>query len=200
MNRKIGMWCSVINAAAVIAFAVSMLFDFLFGCYFSSMFIAFSFVPMMCAYAHYSEPKAKTAGYIAVAFAAVYAALILTVYFSQLTTVRFGGLNAQASALLDFNQMGLFFYYDMLGYAMMSLAVFFAGLTVCAVDKADKLLKAALLVHGVFFVSCLLMPLFNVFTTDSPKWIGVAVLEFWSLYFCPIGILSFRYFKNREEA
>lgn len=47
MNRKIGVWSSVANVIAVISFAISMLCDFAFGSYFSSMFIAFSFVAMM---------------------------------------------------------------------------------------------------------------------------------------------------------
>lgn len=48
MNRKIGMYSAAVNAASVLAFAVFMLAGFTHGCYFASMFIAFSFVPMMC--------------------------------------------------------------------------------------------------------------------------------------------------------
>ena len=44
MNRKIGAISSIINLLAVLGFAVSMLFDFKFGSYLCSMFIAFSFV------------------------------------------------------------------------------------------------------------------------------------------------------------
>ncbi|THG26908.1 hypothetical protein E5991_02810 [Bifidobacterium pseudolongum] len=29
----------------------------------------------------------------------------------------------------------------------------------------------------------------GVFNTDNPKWIGIVVLEFWRVYFYPIGIL-----------
>ncbi len=48
MNKKIGVYSSIANLIAVICFALSMLFGFDFGSYFSSMFIAFSFVLMMC--------------------------------------------------------------------------------------------------------------------------------------------------------
>lgn len=199
MNKKIGAVSSIINLFAVLGFAVSMLLRFNFGCYFCSMFIAFSFVPMMCCFLHFAVPERKTAGYAAVAFASVYAAIILLVYFTQLTTVRFGGLTEQARVLLDFQQMNLFFSFDLLGYAMMALATFFAGLTICPRSTADKWLRALLLIHGVFFISCLLLPMLGIFQADSPAWVGVAVLEFWCVYFCPVAILSFLHFWNKEE-
>ena len=199
MNKKIGLYSSAVNIIAVICFALSMLFSFHFGSYFSSMFIAFSFVPMMCGYAYFCEEKAKLAGYVSVTFAAIYTAIILLVYFAQLTTVQLDDLTPQATAILDFQQCGLLFNYDLLGYAVMSLATFFAGLTVNPQTKIDRLLKYLLMVHGVFFISCLIVPMFGVFKADGPTWIGVAVLEFWCLYFCPIGILSLLHFSNCKE-
>ena len=193
------MYCSVVNFIAVICFAMSMLLGFDNGCYFSSMFIAFSFVPMICGYAYFSEKNAKLAGYVSVAFAAIYTAIILLVYFAQLTTVRLNDLTQQAAVLLDFQQCGLLFHYDLLGYAVMSLAAFFAGLTVKPQTKTDRWLKYLLMVHGVFFISCLIMPMLGIFKADSPAWIGVAVLEFWCFYFCPISILSFLHFSHCRE-
>lgn len=199
MNRKIGMYGSAVNFTAVLGFALSMLLDFPHGSYFFSMFIAFGFVPMMCGYAYFSERKDKLAGYVSVAFAAIYTTIVLLVYFAQLTTVRQNELTQQAAVLLDFQQCGLFFHYDLLGYAVMSLAAFFAGLTITPQTKTDKWLKYLLMIHGVFFVSCLTLPMFGLFKADSPKWIGVAVLEFWCLYFCPVSILSFLHFSRCRE-
>lgn len=199
MNRKIGMWSSVVNVIAVISFAISMLFDFSFGSYFSSMFIAFSFVAMMCGYVYFAEKEAKLSGYVSVAFAAVYATIILLVYFTQLTTVRLNDLTQQATVLLDFQQCRLLFNYDLLGYAVMALATFFAGLTIKPQTKIDKWLRYLLMIHGVFFISCLVAPMLGLFKADSPTWIGVAVLEFWCLYFCPISILSYLHFSNCKE-
>lgn len=190
MNRKIGVIASAVNLVAVICFAVSMPFSFLFGSYFSSIFIALSFILMMCAYAYFSKKRTKLAGKTAVGFATIYATIILLVYFAQLTTVRFGGLTRQANTILDFQQFGLMFNYDLLGYAMMALATFFAGLTIEARTKVDKWLKALLLIHGIFFFSCLLMPMLGVFSAGGEKWIGVAVLMFWCVYFVPISLLS----------
>lgn len=199
MNKKIGVYSSVVNFIAVTCFAMSMLFGFNYGSYFFSMFIAFSFVTMICGYAYFAEKEVKLAGCISVAFSAIYVAIILLVYFAQLTTVRLNDLTQQAAELLDFQQCGLLFSYDLLGYGVMSLATLFAGLTVKPQTKIDKWLKYLLMVHGVFFISCLIIPMLGVFKADSPTWIGIAVLEFWCLYFCPISILSFLHFSNCKE-
>ena len=127
------------------------------------------FVPMMCCFLQFAAPERRAAGYVAAVFAGMYAAIILLVYFAQLTTVRFGGLTEQARILLDFRQMNLFFSFDLLGYALMSLATFFAGLTVCPRSRTDRWLRALLLIHGLFFISWLLMPMLGVFRADSPR-------------------------------
>lgn len=196
MNRKIGMYSSAVNLIATVCFAMSMILGSNHGSYFSSMFIAFSFVPMMCAYAYFSEERRKLAGYVSAVFAAMYATIILLVYFAQLTTVRLDDLTRQAALLLDFQRFGLLFNYDLLGYALMALSTFFAGLTVHSYTKADKWLKYLLLIHGVFFISCLIFPMLGLFRKDAPTWIGTAVLEFWCLYFFPISILSFLRFSK----
>ncbi|MCI8426593.1 MAG: hypothetical protein HFJ03_03460 [Lachnospira sp.] len=199
MNKKIGVYGSIVNFIAVICFALCMLFGFNHGSYFSSMFIAFGFVLMMCGYAYFAKKEIKLAGYISVAFSVIYTTIILLVYFAQLTTVRFNNLTQQAAILLDFQQCGLLFNYDLLGYGIMSLATFFAGLTIKPQTKTDCWLKYLLMVHGVFFISCLIVPMLGVFKADSPTWIGMAVLEFWCLYFVPISILSFLHFSNCKE-
>ncbi|HBK01713.1 MAG TPA: hypothetical protein DDY77_01600 [Clostridiales bacterium] len=199
MNREIGFVASIVNIAAVCFFAISMLFGFNFGNYFSSMFIAFSFVVFVCSYAFFADEKHKVAGFVAVAFAAIYAAIILLVYFAQLTVVRSGELTEQAEILLDFQKMSLMFDYDLLGYALMSLSKFFAGLTIEPKNKPDKWLKALLMMHGVFFISCLIMPMLGIFKADSSPWVGIAVLEFWCVYFCPIAVLSALHFYKKPK-
>lgn len=201
MNRKIGLYSSIINVAAVACFALSMLIGSNFGGYLSSMFIALSFVPMICAYTYFSTKEGMLAGIIAVSFAVVYATIICIVYFTQMTTVRAGGLSEQSMELLDYKYFGLFFNYDMLGYAMMALSTFFAGLTIEVKSRADLWLKRLLLIHGIFFISCLIIPMLGVFSrsTGGNDRIGVAILEFWCVYFLPIGILSYRHFLAVED-
>ena len=43
MNRKIGLYASLINVSSVFCFALSMLVNLSFGSYLSSIFIALSF-------------------------------------------------------------------------------------------------------------------------------------------------------------
>ena len=194
MNRKIGMLGAAVNICSVLGFALSMAANFLFGCYLCSMFIALSFVPMICALGQEAAPERRAAGWTAAAFAAAYAAIILLVYFAQLTVVRLDSLTPQARSLLDFQQMGLFFSFDLLGYALMALSTLFAGLTLSR--PSDRALKILLTAHGAFFLPCLVVPMLGLFQADGPAWVGTALLEIWCAYFLPIGILSFRHFRS----
>lgn len=201
MNRKIGMAGALINCFSVVLFAVTMLVRFDFGSFFVCMILAIGFVMMIAAFAQESDKDAKAASNAALIFAAIYAAFIFMVYFAQTTSVRLDGLNEQATQILDYGQSGLFFNYDLLGYGMMALATFFIGLTIQADSKADKWLKGLLLVHGIFFISCFIMPMLGIFSsnTEDGYWTGVIALEFWCVYFIPIGILSFIHFKNSTD-
>ncbi|MEA4970828.1 MAG: hypothetical protein VB051_09920 [Candidatus Pelethousia sp.] len=201
MNRKIGMSGSLINLASVIGFALSMIIDASFAGYLASIFIALGFVLMASAFCQESEADHKAAGYAALVFSGMYAALILLVYFAQMTAVRLGRLNAQAMQILDYQQFGLFFSYDLLGYGIMALATLFAGLTIKAAAPREKWLKALLLIHGIFFSGCLILPMLGLFSAEmeNADWIGVAILEVWCLYFAPVGILSFLHFRNGGE-
>ena len=202
MNQKIGIWSSLCNIFSVAMFALSMLIGFPLGSYFASMFIAFSFVPMVCALACYSQPAAKAAGYAAMAFGAGYAVIILLVYFAQVTAVRLGGLTGEALQIIDYTKYGLFFSYDLLGYGFMALSTFFAGLTLQPATRRERGFKGLLMVHGVFFLSCLILPVLGLFTPEmqGADWIGILVLEVWCAYFIPVGILSFLFFKSRAQS
>ena len=200
MNGKIGVYASAINLCAVLAFSVSMLAGSLFLSYLSSIFIAFSFVAMICTFAYFSEKSSKVAGLCAVAFGTMYAICNSIVYFTQLTTVRNGNLTGHASSLLDFQQFGLMFNLDMLGYCLMALSTFFVGLTVAINSRADRWLKWLLIAHGIFAVSCFIMPILGLFDAnmEGTDWIGTAVLEFWCVYFTPISILSILHFSKKS--
>ena len=201
MNKKVGMISAVVNACAVCAFALSMLFDFDFGGYLVSMLIAFSFIPLICAFAAYGSAETRVLHNTAMLFAAMYATFILLIYFAQVTTVRLGDLSESARALIDYQQFGLFFNYNLLGYGFMSLSTFFVGLAIVVKSKSDRILKWLLQIHGVFAISGLVIPMLGLFHQDmqGADWIGVAVLLFWCVYFIPIGILSFLHFKNKVD-
>jgi len=201
MNRKLGMYSSIVTLSAVIGFSVSMFLVSSYTSYLSSLFIAWGFVPMICSFTAISKSESKAAGYTAAVFSAVYAAIISLVYFAQLTTVHLTKLSSQASVILDYQNLGsLFFSYDLLGYAFMALSTFFIALTINVEDKKDRWLKVLLLIHGIFSVSCILMPMLGVFKAGMKgSYItGMLVLEFWCAYFIPVCIFSFLYFKKQE--
>ena len=201
MNKTIAKTGAAVVTVSVLLFAVCMLIPFNFGSYFVCMLLAMSFIMMTAGLCSESDSDHKAAALCGMAFAAVYAVLILLVYFSQDTTVRLTELNEQASLLLDFDRGGLIFNYDLLGYGMMALSTFFTGLTIKAETKADKWLKGLMLGHGAFFPGCFIMPMTGMFSSMSgggTSMTGVLALEFWCAYFIPVGILTFVHFAKKD--
>ncbi|GFP76287.1 hypothetical protein [Clostridium fungisolvens] len=202
MNKKIGMYSAIVTLIGVVGFAVSMILGNDGGGYLFSLFISWGFVPMICSFSAIGAKANKAAGYTAIAFSSVYAVLVGIVYFAQLTTIRLTKLNEQALAILNYKNLGsLFFNYDLFGYAFMALSTFFISFTIETKNKKDKWLKILLLAHGVFAVSCVVMPILGVFSgsTGSGNTSGVIALEFWCAYFIPICVLSYQYFKDNKE-
>lgn len=201
MNKKIAIYSSCTNVAAVLGFAVSLLLGSNAGGYLTASFIAFSFIIMMGAYLFYAKAETKIAGLAAFGFAALYATIILIVYYAQLSFVLSQRLTGISATILDVQQFGLFFNYDMLGYALMSVSTFFAGLTIAPQTKSDKWLKVLLLIHGIFFLTCFPLPMLGIFRTDMPggNLIGILVMLFWCIYFIPVGVLSAIHFAKKPS-
>lgn len=201
MNSTVAKMGSGFTAVSVIAFALCMLFRFDFGYYLAGMFIAFGFVVMIAGFHAESAKEHQAAANTALIFAGVYAVLVLLVYYAQTTAVRLDPLGEGALSIIDFKRFGLFFSYDQLGYAVMSLATFFIGLTIDAKSLADKWLKGLLLVHGVFFIVSFVVPMLGLFRPDAPgsAWVGTLILEAWCIYFLPVCILSYLHFDKRRD-
>lgn len=198
MNRKISQIGAAVVAVSVFLFAVFLITDFSFGSYFVCMFLPIGYIMMSAGFQYESDTEHRVAANVGMIFSAIYATLIFLVYFAQTTNVRLDDMNEQAMKILDFKRGGLIFSYDLLGYGMMALSTFFIGLTIKAKCKADKWLKYLMMIHGVFFISCFIMPMTGVFSimSDGGTSIGgVAALVFWCIYFLPIGVLSFMHFK-----
>lgn len=198
MNRSISKIGAAVVTVSVFLFAVCLITDFSFGSYFVCMFLPIGYVMMSAGFHHESDEEHKVAANIGMIFSAIYSVLIFLVYFAQTTNVRLDNMNEQALKILDFKRGGLIFSYDLLGYGMMALSTFFIGLTIKAKSKADKWLKYLMMIHGVFFISCFIMPMTGVFSEmsdDGTSVGGVVALVFWCVYFLPIGILSLLHFK-----
>ena len=201
MNRIIPRIGAMIVTVSVFLFAVCLIANFPFGSYFVCMFLPIGYIMMVAGLHDESCESRRVAANTGMAFAVVYAVLIFLVYFAQTTSVRQGGLSEQAQGLLDFQRGGLMFNYDLLGYGMMALSTFFMGLSVQADSKADKWMKALLMIHGGFFFGCFIMPMTGVFASMSDgktNIAGTAALVAWCAYFLPIGMLAYRHFGKKS--
>ena len=201
MNQLIPKTGAAIAAAAVFLFAVCLVFDFSFGSYLVCMFLPIGYIMTVAGFQHECCEEQRVSANIGLVFSAIYAVLIFLVYFAQTTSVRLEDLNEQAARILDYQRGGLLFNYDLLGYGMMALSTFFIGLSIKADSNSDKWLKCLMMIHGIFFIGCFVMPMTGVFTsmaTGETGNGGTIALVAWCAYFLPIGILAFRHFGKRN--
>ncbi len=198
MNRLIPRIGAGIVCVTVALFALCMLIGFDFGSYFVCMLLPIGYIMLAAGFAHECDSSRKVASNVGMVLAAVYAVLVLLVYFAQNTSVRLDDLGEQALGMLDFKRGGLMFSYDLLGYGMMALSTFFIGLGISPKNRADRWLKGLMTVHGVFFLSCFILPMTGLLGGSSDGVGGVVALELWCAYFLPIGVLSFLHFAPRK--
>lgn len=198
MDKRISIYGAWANLIGVVGFAVSMVFGWLPASYITSIFIAWGLAVMNCGFYRYATVGAKVAALCALVFGGMYALCNSVVYFTQITAVANDALSGQAMGILDYTRFGLMFDLDMLGYCLMAVSTFFAGLTIAVGDKGDKWLKLLLMVHGIFAVCCFIMPMLGLFNAgmEGKDWIGTLILQFWCAYFIPVGILTIRYFSK----
>ena len=203
MNQLLSKIGAAVVTVTVFLFAVFILCDFTFGSYLVCMFLPLGYIMMSAGFQHESSDKTRVSANIGLVLAAVYAVLILLVYYAQTTTVRLEELTDQAAGILDYRNGGLLFNYDLLGYGMMALSTFFIGLSIRAENKPDRWLKRLMMIHGVFLLSCFFMPLTGMFThmADGSKGNGGGIaLLFWCVYFFPIGVLAYKHFNTGKTA
>lgn len=202
MNRTVSKIGAAVVTVTVFLFAVFIIADFTFGSYFVCMLLPIGYIMMAAGFQHESDEKTRVSANIGLILAAVYAVLILLVYDAQTTTVRLEELNEQAVRILNYAKGGLMFNYDLLGYGMMALSTFFIGLSIRAENKPDLWLKRLMLIHGIFFLSCFLMPMTGMFTSmaNGEKGNGGDIaLLFWCAYFLPIGVLAWKHFSKGKD-
>ena len=194
MDKKITLIGLIITLVTTFLFALFLLIDFKMGYFFVCIILAIGYI-MMTAGLTSNVEKDKSLKSLALGFGAIYAVIIFIVYFTQVTVVNKGNAEAEVLEVLDYGNMNLMFYLDILGYGIMALSTFFLGLTIKADDRMTKTFKILLMVHGLFFVPCLIMPMTPLMDKKegSSSMGGVIALEFWCLYFivlCAFGLIS----------
>ncbi len=201
LNRRIGMAGTAVAGISAACFAVFLLAGFDFGSYLVCIFLALGYLMTAAGIHSGCRRERSAAGALSVALAGIYAAIILTVYFAQLTAVRLDALGETALRILDYKRLGLFFSLDLLGYGMLSLSMLFAGLALNVKSKRDKALRTLLIIHGIFFISCFVVPMLGVFSPDMQggETAGVILLEIWCACFLPVTALAFRHFREQKK-
>jgi len=202
MNRQIAKAGAIIVSVTVLLFAAVMAFSPYLS-FIICMILPIGYIMMAVGFHNESDREHRVSANVGLIFAGIYAVLIFLVYFAQTTVVKSGFLNDQAMDILDFSRGGLIFNYDLLGYGMMALSTFFIGLSIKTNGKIDKWIKALMMIHGVFFLGCFIMPMTGMFSSmanGSEDISGIIALEFWCIYFLPIGILSIIHFSRKEKS
>lgn len=202
MNRLVSRIGAIIVTVTVFLFMIFLIIGFTYGSYLVCLFLPIGYIMTAAGLCHECSEDRRVAANIGLITAAVYAVLIMLVYYSQLTTVHLEKLDGAAKNLLDYRRGSLMFNYDLLGYGMMALSTFFIGLSMKPETKADKWLRVLMMVHGIFFISCVFMPMTGMFAhmgdgdhyNAAPIGGGALALIIWCIYFLPIGILAFVHF------
>jgi len=179
-----------------------MIVNFSFGSYIVCMFLPIGYIMMITGFHYESVERFQVSANLGMVFSVIYAVLIFLVYFAQVTTVRLEEMSEEAVKILDYQRGGLLFNYDLLGYGMMALSTFFTGLSIKSDSKTDKWMKYLMMMHGIFFIGCFIMPMTGVFTnmaSGENSNGGTIALLFWCAYFLPIGVLSFRHFGKEKR-
>ena len=200
LNKTIAKVGSGIVTVTVFLFALFLIINYSMGSFFVCLILPLGFIMMTAGLYNECENDRKVAANIGLVLSAVYCTFIMLVYFAQLTTVNNEQLTEQAANLLKMSKCGLIFNYDLLGYGIMALSTFFTGLSMKAKNKTDKWLKALMMIHGVFYLSCTFMPITGMFIKMTSGGDGIGgrlALVAWCVYFLPIGILSFLHYRKR---
>ena len=207
-NKMIGKLGAAIAGISTFAFAAAMIYglfaDGLFACCFSSIFIALGFILFISGISALNkDAERKAVSCASLISAAVYVVFVLIVYFAECTTINLHPeLSDDVRKIIDYGNTGsLFFNYDLLGYAFMALSTFFGGFLVDKTKKCGKPLAIMLKIHGIFFLSCLFVPMFPVFTgVSGDAAVGTVLLEIWCLYFMPTCFFGYRYLGDKDDA
>lgn len=219
-NEKFGFWSAWVAAGATIIFAAAMLVpdknisDII--SFVSSMFISYGYLGLACAFTATARPDRKASAYAGLLFAGLYAVFINMVYFTQISSVIHNIIPDEAVQMMTYTPVSWMFNMDLFGYGMLGFSTFFIGLSFESENRNGKWMKGLLMIHGVFALTCIIMPALNLFpshetaaaadsvleSTDGldPDILGVLVLEFWCVYFVPVMLLAANHFRRKSRS
>ena len=78
----------------------------------------------------------------------------------------------------------------------MALSTFFTGLSIQANRPSDKWLKRLMMLHGIFFISCFVLPMTGLFTPMATGETG----SVFCVCFFPICVLAYQHFGHTNPS
>ena len=96
LNKLVPRIGAAVVTVTVFLFAAFLIIDFTYGSYIVCMFLPIGYIMMAAGFHHESADDRKAVSVIGMVFSAIYAVLILLVYFAQTTSVHLGGLSEDA--------------------------------------------------------------------------------------------------------
>lgn len=199
MNHKFGLVASLSALICTLLFFVGLITWNDSLNYWSCLVLSWAYIGTACALAQEAPADRKGVAGAGIAIAAVYSLLTNLVYYTQVTTVAQGAADAEVLRVLRFQSGSWMFGLDLLGYGLMALSTFLIGLSMVPAAAGDKILKWLLLLHGIFFPVCVLMPAMDIFPEGSSGNAGVYALMGWCVYFAPVMALAARHFLRQSR-
>ena len=125
-----------------------------------AIFIAPLFLILAVCIHYYAPSGKKIFGQIGLSFAVIYAAVVTTDYYIQLTVIQPSLLRGEKDGLalfLQYNPHGIFIALEDLGYLMMSIAFFFVARIFLGDERIERVLRwlfttGSLLAIGLYIV------------------------------------------------
>lgn len=199
INRRLGMYCSSAAAFCTLLFFLGLFTRNDLINYSSCLVLSWVYVLTGCAFASYAEKSRQALAFGGVAIAVIYSVFTNLVYYSQLTTVAYETADQAVLDALSFTSGSWLFGFDIMGYGLMGLSTLLIGLSIKIETGKERVVKAMLIGHGIFFPICVIAPALNLFQPGSDDGGGILALQFWCLYFAPLMILSARYFYQLSK-
>ncbi len=188
---RIGFWSAIVVTiflalSGVTSSAKIYLISNLTGFILTSSFL----IAIICIYYSIPEDK-KIFGHIGIAFAIIYATLISTNYFIQLTFVRFGAFNTDILSIT--NPQSMMMTIELLGYFFMGLSTLFIS-PVFEPGRLNQSLRWLFVFNGILGIGGAISFAFNL---DWRMLIGGLII--WTIVMTITTALLAYWFKTKKS-
>ena len=194
-----GIIASLIAALLTALFGIFVVLDNKTIYFLAVLLLSFSVIIMVISVRTFIAHEKETFINCAVAFTIAYAVLVSMVYFTQLSTVIKGILNADQQMIVSDAPGNVFFFIDMLGYVFLCVSTLFM---LFAVEKRYRLFRVFLGIHSVMAIPTFLLPFLPIsFSTNeaSGQISGNFILIVWCFVFIPVCLLAADYFRRQRN-